>query len=154
MKQVLALVVLVLLLGGAAVGGLAFLGIAPFDSLLPQPGAPPQEAAAEEEPDDGVREIPLGTIGVPVIVDGDIAARVFISVDARVPVSRHTEVRRQLAVLHDAYLSDLMAFLPAHMENRELPDHRVVRQRLETVTEKVLGPGLVKEILIRGIFRR
>ncbi len=152
MKRFLALAVLVLLLGGGAFGGLAALRIPPFHNVLPEPSEAEAEVPAVPEAD--LRSLAVGTVGVPVIRNGQVLARVFVTVELRVHMDLHSHVHNRLLQLQDAYLSDLAAFLPSRLEGRKVPDHELVRERLELVTERVLGPDRVHEVLILAIFRR
>ncbi len=60
-------------------------------------------------------------------------------------------IRKSLPRLSDAMLRDLYAFLPRLIHRQDTVDVGVVRERLEFVVGRVLGPGVADAVLIQSM---
>ena len=60
-------------------------------------------------------------------------------------------IRKSLPRLSDAILRDLYGFLPRLLHRQETVDVNVVRDRLEFIVGRVLGPGVAEAVLIQSM---
>lgn len=60
-------------------------------------------------------------------------------------------VQRQLPRVNDAFLRDLHGFIPRHLRGAERIDLIVLKDRLQMVADKVLGPKVVTNVLVQSV---
>ncbi|MFN4282650.1 MAG: hypothetical protein ACK4NA_08420 [Alphaproteobacteria bacterium] len=98
---------------------------------------------------------PLPLFSIPVIRDNEVTDHVNIAI----MIETKGEKNRDKIIagrykLYDAYLRDLYGLLAIKRADGQLFDQQVVKIRLARVSDKVLGPGVVNDILVRGISQR
>jgi flagellar FliL protein len=57
-------------------------------------------------------------------------------------------VAQNLPRLQNAFLSDMMAYLPYQLRNSPKLDEAAVRRRLAGISDRILGAGLVLDVSI------
>lgn len=130
--------------------------------LLPLSGgwAPPSEARAEEAvPQSGALEAPkfvkIDPIVLPVIQQNKVTRFITIVVTLEMDVDdailRVQSVKRQLV---DALFTELHGLFSLEMVQKRGPEAPLVKQRVQVVCERILGPGMVKSVLIQGVSQR
>ena len=102
-----------------------------------------------------VEHLPLPIFSIPVIRDNEVTDHVNIAI----VVETKGEANRDKVIadrykLYDAYLRDLYGLLAIKRADGQLFDQQVVKIRLARVSDKLLGPGVVNSILVRGISQR
>lgn len=60
-------------------------------------------------------------------------------------------IQKQMPRLNDAFLRELHAFIPRHLRGADRLDLPVVKDRLQMVADKVLGPKIVSNVLVQSI---
>jgi flagellar protein FliL len=142
------IVIAFLMMVGAAVGGLYFWGIDPLAKLgivnpTPHTDEPPPAPPPPSYVD-------FGLLIVPVIQDREVKKQVEMILRLEVPADKKELVANNLPRLQNAYLQDMMAFMPLQLRDGQRLDVPGVRRRLMMTGEKVMGPGLIKDVMIEN----
>lgn len=144
---------LVLALAGGAAGLIHF-GILPdFTGLL----RPPVEAeAAPPPPPPRVEPVfqHISPFLVPIIRNGQIERSLYIGLRLRVNPDKGREVALYHSRLHDAYMRLLFDLVPQQMERRDTLDLAAMKVRLKEVADRLMGPGMVEEVMFQAVFER
>lgn len=147
MIRLIVIVVAFLIMVGGLIGGLYFWGIDPlakFNQLVGNAPADPN-APVKVQPQSYVD---FGILIVPVVQDREVKKQAEMILRLEVPYDKKEVVAQNLPRLQNAYLQELMSFLPIHLRDSDRLDQAVVRRRLTLLSERVLGPGMVKDVLI------
>lgn len=147
MIRLIVIVVAFLIMVGGLIGGLYFWGIDPlakFNQLVGNAPADPN-APVVVQPQSYVD---FGILIVPVVQDREVKKQAEMILRLEVPYDKKEVVAQNLPRLQNAYLQELMSFLPMHLRDSDRLDQAVVRRRLVLLSERVLGPGMVKDVLI------
>ncbi len=149
MKRIVILLVIVLLVAGG--GGAAWwflLREAPVDA------AAEAEAPPETENEDSARKryVELEPMVLPIIREGQVTLHLtlVLAVELTKPLPE-VEVARLQRPLRDAIFTELHSVYALRYVQEKGFDHPLVRERLLRASERVLGPGAVKAILVRKI---
>lgn len=149
MVRLIFIIVAFLLMMGGLVGGLYFWGIDPiakFNQLIgTAPADPTEPAAAPKTPPSFVE---YGLLAVPVVEDHEVRRQVEMILRLEVPFEKREIVAQNIPRLQNAYLQDMMEYLPIHLRNGRRLDPPTLSARLLKLTEKTLGPGYVKSVMI------
>lgn len=147
MIRLIFIVIAFLMMVGALIGGLYFWGIDPLAKFNQLVGNAPAEPAApvKVQPPSFVD---FGLLIVPVVQDREVKKQAEMILRLEVPHEKKEVVAQHLPRLQNAYLQELMSFLPIHLRDSDKLDQAVVRRRLTALSERVLGPGMVKDVLI------
>jgi flagellar basal body-associated protein FliL len=145
MKKVLLLVLVLFMLIGGAVGAMVVFGIGPFK--------PADQAAKVPEPPKPVF-VDMESISIPIFLVDKQPKQLFMTLRFEVDMDRRKVLQEKMPKVRDLILRDLHGFMPEHMRTRKAADLIVVKQRMMAVTEKILGPGIVRNILISEVFER
>jgi len=99
--------------------------------------------------------VPLRPIVLP-IVEGDRIAKttgVVLSLELA-----HGKTEADLdpdrVRLRDAFITELYAYLDQHADDPRAIDTELLKQRLTRVSARILGPGVVRQVLILQAFER
>ena len=57
---------------------------------------------------------------------------------------------RQMPKISDAFVRDLYAFIPRMLKTKKRIDVLILKQRLQVVGERLMGKGLIKDILVQS----
>jgi hypothetical protein len=144
-KLVLAFAMMVLIAGGT-VSVLKWLGLGPFANV----DKPAEvEAKPKEEPPRFVEADPLA---VPIFQDERAAATIHIQLKLEtVGQENYGTAYKAKAKLRDAYLTELHSFIPRMLKKTERIDINILKTRLQMVTDRVLGQGVVRDVLIQSV---
>lgn len=148
MVRLIFIVIAFLLVMGGLVGGLYFWGIDPlekFNVLIGNAPSVPGEVKPTITPPSYVE---YGLLAVPVIEDREVRKQVEMILRLEVPFDKREIVAQNIPRLQSAYLQDMMEYLPIHLRNGRRLDPPTVSQRLLKLTEKTIGAGFVKAVLI------
>lgn len=149
MKIVLFVVLLAALIGGA-LGGAAYMKVGPFAEKprVAQEPPPPIDLAAAPS------FLKMDTLMVPVIDGKTVRKQIFLEVELEVAAEQVDHVNRVLPRLQNAFLIDLNQFIPGHLRDRPTPNLALTKARLLKVADRTLGPGKVKDVLIKSAYDR
>ena len=142
MKRLVILLLLVLSLAGG--GGAAWW------FLLRDAGDEVEGTAEEEEPTPDF--VAIDPFKVPVMRNGRVIrlVSVIIVLDVK-PDGSNRLVYKYMRRLKDAYLSELYSLLGRRFVWESGNVQTYIRRRLKQVSEDVLGPGVVQNVLIQGM---
>lgn len=147
MKKVIILLVILLLLGGAGFGGWWFY-------------IKGQDSAAEEEEKKKSHKQPgnvrISPLSVPVM--GEQKIEQFITLMVTLEVESQDlviQVQQQMPRLIDSFLVTLYGSLnEGDMLNGKLVNLVQVKEKLHKAAVKVLGPDIVRDVLVQTVTRR
>lgn len=155
MKRLLVVVFALVLLGGGSLVGLVAFGVVP-DVL----GLGIQMAEREAEvppPPPPVRPdyVNVAPFVVPIILeDGRLHRQLYFALRLEVAPGQSGEVESRMPVLHDAFMRYLHQWYPLWMRDNTEVDLRETKTRLTTVAERVVGTGVVTDVLFVSVFDR
>ena len=155
MKRLVILLVIVLLFAGG--GGAAWwflLREVPEDEAAAAATAAETEGESEGEDKEKVRRrfIELEPLTLPIIREGQVTLHLTVGLAVELNEPRPAiEIVTIQRPLRDAILSALHAVYALRYIQEQGFEHPLVRQRLTLASERVLGPGSVKAILLRHI---
>ena len=144
-KIIIGVIFLTVVLGGAA-AGMMIAGYGPF-------------AKKDENAEEVVAKIPpveidMGMMSIPLILENRPASQVQMRVRLVVDKSKETQVRSMLPKLQDAFLRDMLSFLPVNVQNKKTPDQGDVLNRLRMISERILGNGTLDGLVVTDIMIR
>lgn len=148
MIRLIFIVIAFLLMMAGLIGGLYFWGIDPlakFNALIGNAPAAPDNQTKPTTPPSYVE---YGLLAVPVIEDHEVRRQVEMILRLEVPFEKREIVAQNIPRLQNAYLQDMMEYLPIHLRGGRRMEPSAVSGRLLKLTEKTLGPGFVKRVLI------
>lgn len=151
MIRLIFMVVAFLMMVGAIIGGLYFWGVDPlarFNQLIGNAPAPQEDTAATPMAVAPPSYVDFGLLIVPVVQDREVRKQAEMILRLEVPFDKKEIVAQNLPRLQNAFLQDMMAFLPYQLRDSSSLDHAAIRRRLLTLCDKVLVPGWVKDVSI------
>jgi flagellar protein FliL len=149
--RLIFLVIAFLMMIGGIIGGLYFWGIDPlaqFNALIGKAPPPSSQSADAPKVTTPPSYVDFGLLIVPVVQDREVKKQAEMILRLEVPFEKKEVVAQNLPRLQNAFLEDMMAFLPYQLRNTYTLDDAAIRYRLTIISEKVLGPGMVKSVLI------
>ena len=147
MKKIVIAVAVVLMLTGATVSVLKFLGIGPFGD-----GDVVETEATGTTPDEPLHFVTMDVLVIPIFQGEKVAATVQIQLKLEAAdVESASKIARLLPRLSDAFLRDLYGFIPRHLRKEERLDVALIKDRLQLVGDKVAGPGVIKSVLVQAV---
>ena len=150
MIRLIFMVIAFLMMVGAIIGGLYFWGIDPLDRFNQLIG----KAPAHKEGEPVVPSVTppsfvdFGLLIVPIVQDREVRKQAEMIIRLEVPFEKKEIVAQNLPRLQNAFLEDMMAFLPYQLRDRSDLDHAAIRRRMLVICDKVLAPGWVKDVSI------
>ena len=145
MKKLVIAVAIMLMLAGATISVLKWLGIGPF-------GDPAEVEATGTTPDEPLHFVTMDVLVIPIFQGEKVAATVQIQLKLEAAdVESASEIARLLPRLSDAFLRDLYGFIPRHLRKEERLDVALIKDRLQLVGDKVAGPGVIKSVLVQAV---
>ena len=140
----------VLLLIGITVGVLKWQNIGPFSN----DGGTAEKEEAYIAPDLGDKPtfLDVDPIVIPIFKDNEVVGNIQLGIKLEIIGNdAYRIVTQRKAKLVDAYLRDLYVYIPRYLMRAAQVDLVVVKKRLIVLTDKVMGPGTVKDVLIDGV---
>ena len=145
MKKLVIAVAIMLMLAGATISMLKWLGIGPF-------GDPAEVEATGTTPDEPLHFVTMDVLVIPIFQGEKVAATVQIQLKlVATNLENASEIARLLPRLNDAFLRDLYGFIPRHLRKEEHLDVALIKDRLQMVGDKVAGPGVIKSVLVQTV---
>lgn len=147
MKRLVILLVIVLLFAGGGGGAWWFL-------LREPPVDETAEVALETEIVDTARKrfVELEPMVLPIIREGQVTLHltIVLVVELTEPTTKVVIAQKQRP-LRDAILSELHAVYALRYVQEKGFDHPIVRERLTRASERVMGTGSIKALLVKKI---
>lgn len=146
MKKLLILVVVLILLGGGAIGAMVVFGIGPFAKNVKTEAAPPPVKKATY--------IDMEALSIPVFIPDQKPRQVYMTLRLETTEEGFRKVKAMEPKIRDILLTDLHNVLPNHLKDRRTTDLTQLKPRMMAGVAKVLGPGVVTDVLVIEIFER
>jgi len=147
--RLIFLVVALLMLIGAVIGGLYFWGVDPLAKLGITAPMMSKEPAAPPPPPPPVY-VDFGLLIVPVIQDREVKKQAEMIVRLEVDPKNKEIVAKNLPRLQNAYLAEMITYLGATVREGQPLDVPAIRRRLTISAEKTLGGIYVKDVVIEN----
>ncbi|CAA7613285.1 conserved hypothetical protein [Magnetospirillum sp. LM-5] len=149
MIRLLFIVLAFLIMVGGLIGGLYFWGVDPLAKFNQLVGNAPADPNAPKVPAVTPPSfVEFGILIVPVVQDREIKKQAEMIIKLEVPYEKKEKVAQNLPRLQNAFLQEMMSFLPGHLRNQPQLDHATIQRRLQYQADKVLGAGMIKDVLI------
>jgi len=147
--RVIFIVISLLLLIAAVVGGLYYWGIDPLAKLgLTNPLAAESDAPKPPPPPSPPAYVDFGLLMVPVIQNREVQRQAEMIVRLEVEPRNKEIVARNLPRLQNAFLEDMITFLGTIVRPDQPLDTEAIRRRLLVVGDRTLGPGYLRDVII------
>lgn len=143
------MVVGLLMLIGAVIGGLYFWGIDPLAKLGITAPMMSKEPAAPPPPPPPVF-VDFGLLIVPVIQDREVKKQAEMIVRLEVEPKNKEIVAKNIPRLQNAYLAEMISYLGVTVREGQPLDVPAIRRRLTMTAEKTLGGVYVKDVVIEN----
>jgi hypothetical protein len=150
MKRLIIICAILFFLIGGGVSAMRTLQLGPFAEDADAP------ASAKNNEPKPVEALPLfvemDLLAVPILQGDRAVATVQIQLRLEASTAANEAlIRKSLPRLSDAILRDLYGFLPRLLHRQATVDVNVVRERLEFIVGRVLGPGIAEAVLIQSM---
>lgn len=167
MKRVIVIILVILLIAGGGAGGLMMMGLIP-NPFNPTPqGAgtagmsEAEKAAAEltaqkkfQPPAAQLDLIKLEDMIIPVIIEGQVTRRVFITARLRVDAPANVSVvEARLRPYQDAVLREFIPYFQKYYLDRDEADILEIKAKLTQNAKKIFG-DMVPEVLLINVFEQ
>ncbi len=147
MKNLVLIVVGIMLLTGSTVSVLWWMKIGPF--------ADPNAVAQGEERKAKGNEtifIDMEPLVIPIFEGDTVKATVQIQVKLETNSSDSADtINRMMPRISDLFIRDLHGFMPRLLKKQQGIDVLVVKQRLKLISDKLIGPDLIQNILVQSV---
>ena len=136
-----------LMLSGATVSLLKWMKLGPFQET----GVAREEVIQEEDGDNTVF-IDMEPLGIPIFQGNKVAATIQIQVKLETYGQDNAEkIKYIMPVITDAFIRDLHSFMPRLLKAKERVDVLIIKQRLQFISDKVAGKGLIRNVLVQSV---
>jgi flagellar basal body-associated protein FliL len=151
MKKLIIAVVLVLVIGGGAVGVLMWLEIGPFAK---QPAADAGEGTASKEValKAPPKFIDVSPLIIPIFQGDKVAGTIDILIKLEAESDENVStIKHLMPRLNDGFLRALYTLIPQLLKTEQRIDVDTVKRRLMSVGEQVAGRGVIANVLIQSM---
>ncbi|MDX2223272.1 MAG: hypothetical protein SFV21_11010 [Rhodospirillaceae bacterium] len=162
MRRFFVILILLVLIGGGGVGGLIILGIIPnpFNPVQQGPNAAAEAARkAEAErlrfkaPTAALTFVNLRDMIVPVVVNGKVKTRVYISVRLLVAPANKDAVEAGIARYQDAVLAEFVPYFSDYFARNDLLNLEDIKARLVKNAKRIFDTR-VEDVLLVNVFEQ
>ncbi|MEE8351714.1 MAG: hypothetical protein V3R37_05935 [Rhodospirillales bacterium] len=134
-----------MMLTGAAIAAQKTLSLGPFKDQV-------KAVKVKEIKANTAIFIDMEPLGIPIFRGNKVIATIQIQVKLETGNEDISDrIKRRLPVICDAFLRDLHSFMPRLLKAKERVDVLVVKQRLQYISDKVAGKGLIKNVLVQSV---
>ena len=146
MKKLLLIFGLLVMLCGGTVSALKFFKLGPFQG----------EEVVEEKPEEQVEAtilfVDMEPLAIPIFQGNRVAATVQIEVKLVTNSKDNVErIKQIMPIITNAFVRDLHSFMPRLLKAKERIDVLIIKQRLQLISNKVAGKGLIKNVLVQSV---
>lgn len=152
-KLVIILGVLMMVVGGT-VSVMKTMEFGPFaPAAVAEGGGQGEGRPAPRQPqDEPPRFIDLEPLNIPVFHGDRVAATVQIQLKLEaIGEENEEEIIRLLPRISDAFLRDMHAFIPRLLKKEQRIKVRIIKKRLQIISERLVGPNLIHNILVQSV---
>jgi len=151
MKRFILIILAVVILGGGAAGASIYFRVGPLVTLM-KLKVPPKEPAAPPPPVH--QEEPVGSFVIPIVQEHGIGRSFGLDIALDVLDSDKTKVEALLPRIQNAFTLTLYEIVPAHSDSHSAADKKLIHDRLKIAVDKVVGKGLVQDVIIKSVYDR
>lgn len=121
--------------------------------LLAGPARAADEHGAALPDADAMEYYDLMPMNIPVMTDQGLVQQVSVAVSLQCKPGKREQIAAYKPKLMDAYLRELYGVLGTGqaMIRNDIVDVEAVKSRLSDVTQRVVGPDLVSEVLLQSV---
>jgi len=102
---------------------------------------------------DGPLFVKLPIFQIPVIQGNQVRLRVSVTVALELVQGMSADsIEAKKPLLIDAFLRDLYVIFAQRADAPRVADDKLIRVRLQQIADRVLGPGVVRRVLIQQLF--
>ncbi len=149
MKKLGILFGLLLMLVGVSMTSLKYLRVGPFE------GTEEVEEKIEKPVEDTTKFVDMDPLAISIFQGNAVAAIIQIQVKLETNGDDNViKIKRLMPVINDAFLRDLHSFMPRLLRAEERIDMLIIKQRLQLISDRVAGKGLIKNVLVQSVIDR
>lgn len=146
MKKLVVLFAMLLMLVGLSVTSLKYLRVGPFKDTEVV------EEKIEKPVEDTTKFVDMDPLAISIFQGNAVAATIQIQVKLETNGDDNViKIKYLMPVINDAFLRDLHSFLPRLLKAEERLDVLIIKQRLQLISDKVAGKGLIKNVLVQSV---
>jgi len=146
MKKMVMIFAFLVMLGGGTASMLKYLELGPFQDL--EKKDKPKEVAKVED----TITIDMDPLVTTIFQENRVAALVQMELKLETVGDKSAErIKYLMPVISDAFLKDMHTFMPRLLKAEERVDAEIIRQRLQLIGDKVVGKGLIRNVVIGDI---
>ncbi len=150
MKRILFVVFLIALLAGGGAAASIYLHVGPLANIMkpkeapaPAPPPPPQH-----------NELAVGSFVVPLVQDHAISRLIGLDIALDVLAQDQPKVEPQLPRIMNAFTLALYEIVPVHSDAHSAADKKAIHDRLVATGDRVVGKGLIQDVILKSIYDR
>lgn len=160
MKRLLLIIIVMLLVVGGGIAGLMVMDI------VPNPFAPSEDEMTESgdgsgdggkpafvPPERASMLYPLEDLVIPVIIDGRVIKRVYITGRIEIAQGQRSSVENGIPRLESALNQRLIVYFQQHFAKNRRPNPRGIKRVMVAAAQDVYGE-MVPDVLINSIFEQ
>ena len=150
MKKIFFLVLILLLVAVAGLGGAGHFGKGPLAPYL-------SKAESSEPPPPPVpphRILYLGEVITPIIRNHAIEQQIGMDIDIDVFAAGFDKVNSVVQLIDHRVRMEMFDFLPKHSDTNSDADKQAVHDRVQWIVESTVGPGIVRQVTLRTFYSR
>jgi flagellar basal body-associated protein FliL len=158
MKRVFVIVFVMLIVAGAGVFALIYFKLIPnpFEAgagANQEEALPATQAPGFTPPMAAPIMLPLEDIIVPVIIDGRVVKRVYITARIQITRGSMTVIQNGMPRLENAINQRLIVYLQEYFAKNRIIDPRGVKQEMQAAAQTVYGDR-VEDVLLMTVFEQ
>ncbi len=142
-KKIVIIFAVVLMLTGGTISVLKWLKIGPFSDAV---------EVEEVAPIQPTLTIKMDKLSIPIFAEERIAATIMIELKVEALGKENQEmIIKFLPRLTDAFFKDLYVFVPQIIRRKTKLTTSILAARMQKVADKVLGPNVLKKVVITKV---
>jgi flagellar protein FliL len=147
--RVIIIVVAFLIMLGGVIGGLYYWGIDPLAKIGIDIGLAHKKAVLDLKPAPPPPSfVDFGLLLVPVVLNHEVKQQAELILRLQVPYDKKMEVAAKIPKLQAYFLEDMILFIPSQVRDSATLEQLPIRRRLLGVCDRVLGPGIVLDVVL------
>jgi hypothetical protein len=153
MRTLIIITAAVLIVAGISASIMKIFGLGPFGPDGEK--SEYQTASIGDVPmstDTKPRFIDMEPIIITIFAEDRVATSIQISLKLEaIGTKNELRIVRAMTKLQDRYLRDLYSYLPRLLRKEERVNVFAVKRRLQMISEKVMGPGIISGVLVQSV---
>ena len=161
MKRMLLIIFIMVFVAGGAIAALIVFEIIPNPFDLAEPQMTEQSVGTEGQasgrsfvpPEQAPILFPLEDLNIPVILDGRMIKRVYITARIEIAPGNEAAVENGLSRFESALNENLIVYFQDHFAKRRLIDIRGIKQVM-VMSSKQVYDDMVNDVLLLAVFEQ